>query len=173
MMPHKFRPSFFPYRFPSLVPWCQKQAFKTCVLASVASFVLMGFMLTHVRLLINHTPSLPYTYFLYFPHLTPHQGDLTVFEHVSGMRMIKRIIGLEGDTITYDKDGVLWVSGTKVGKPKEENRRGEPLVKTPSGVIAKGHVFLYAPHAESLDSRYTSVGLVYEKHLGGRAYAIF
>lgn len=152
--------------------WLSKASFDKGLKVFILTFLMVGIVVDNVQILMNHTPSLPYRYFLHFPKRTPRKNDLTVFEHPSGKCLLKKIIGSEGDRLFYDKEGCLWVGKTKVGAAKRVNRQGEMLIKIPAGVIPKGYVFLYAPHEESLDSRYTQVGLIYEKHLQGRAYGI-
>lgn len=144
---------------------------RICILFMI-TFLGIGLLTEHVHLLINTSFSFKEHYFLHLPKVNPVKGDITTYEHTSGKRLIKKIIGVEGDVISYDADGFLFVSGIKVGKPYSANSKGVLLHSIPSGVLPKDYVFLYATHDESLDSRYSEIGLVYRKHLIGKAIAI-
>lgn len=150
-----------------------KQNLKKGLFIFTLTFVTIGFTVDHVKILRNTTTSLPGTYFLYFPKMTPKRGDLTTYAHTNGLTLMKRVIGIEGDVIRYDARGFLYVNNERVGKPHPKNSQGEVLHAIPAGVIPKGHVFLYASHPQSLDSRYTEVGLIYHKHLSGKAFYLF
>jgi signal peptidase I len=63
----------------------------------------------------------------------PERGDVVVFRHpVNGSDMIKRLIGLPGDTIQM-KDGVLWINGQEV--PQQPNGIFEEIYE-PQGPMA-------------------------------------
>lgn len=150
-----------------------KKNLKKCLMIFTLTFITIGFMFDHVKILRNTSTSLPGTYFLFFPKMTPKRGDLTTYDHKNGLTLMKRIIGVEGDVIRFDGQGHLYVNDYKVGKLQSKNSKGEILHPIPAGVIPKGHVFLYASHPQSLDSRYLDVGLVYHKHLMGKAFYLF
>jgi conjugal transfer pilin signal peptidase TrbI len=135
-------------------------------------FLSIGVFTDRVHLLVNTSLSLPERYFLHLTKVTPFNGEITTYEHPSGKRLIKKIMGVEGDVISYDREGCVWVGTTKIGKPHATNRQGEILHAVVPGVIPKDYVFLYGSHDESLDSRYADVGLVYTKHLIGKAIGI-
>jgi conjugal transfer pilin signal peptidase TrbI len=142
------------------------------IVTVLMTFLSIGVLTDRVQLLINTSSSLPNRYFLHLPKIKPVKGDITTYEHQSGQRLIKKIMGVEGDVISYDVHGFVWVGTTKIGKPHPSNRRGDILHAISPGMIPKDHVFLYTPHDESLDSRYADVGLVYIKHLHGKAIGI-
>ena len=41
------------------------------------------------------------------------------------------------------------------------------------GVIPAGHYYVYAPHKDSLDSRYALVGWISEEEIIGRTFSLF
>lgn len=149
------------------------RSLKRLLLAFSVSFLGMGFLFEQVNLMINTSISLPQRYFIYFPHLTAQKGDITLYRTPGNDRLIKKIIGHEGDVITYDDKGDLWVNDFKVGLPQRTNSKGQDLQRIEAGTIPKDFVFLYATHPLSLDSRYKKVGLVHKNQLGGKAFGLF
>jgi conjugal transfer pilin signal peptidase TrbI len=145
------------------------QAFFACITA----FSIIGIISQHMRILISISPSLHETYFLHFPSVKPRKGDVTVYAHSGGRQLIKKVLGIAGDRIYYDEDKNLWVEGFKVGKCLPKNSYGCLLDPIQPGVIPKDFVFLFAPHSESLDSRYTKIGLIHQDNLLGKAIALW
>lgn len=93
--------------------------------------------------------------------------DIVIFPEESDL-LIKRIVGIEGDTIDIDNQtGILYVNGEK------ENRLGIGQTYTETDgivfplVVGKGEVFVLGDNrADSKDSRY--FGLVKTKDIKGR-----
>jgi len=136
-------------------------------------FLGVGLSTKYIHILVSNTDSLPHHYFVHLPHATPKKGDLSVISSTwVQQNIIKIIIGTEGDRLTYDDDGCLWVNDHKVGKPYGVSVTGRPLHPISSGIIPKGYVFVYAPHVRSFDSRYEELGLVHKAFLQGKAIGL-
>lgn len=139
---------------------------------------LLGFSITmafffvlteQVNLVKNHTDSMPERYFVQLLKIAPKKGDITlVYSPWYQGNLVKRIIGVEGDTINIDNLGNVYVNQQLVGKPQTHASDGIVLNPIKECVIPKGYVFLYAPHPKSFDSRYQEVGLVPVNQLQGR-----
>ena len=134
---------------------------------------------SYVGLVYSRTNSLPYRLFLNLKHVTPKRGDYTCLDSPwYGGRVIKQVVGMGGDTLSYDDEGNLWVKTLwigrqlKIGKQKKHTRNGRLLVPIKPGVIPHGKVFVLGNHERSFDSRYEELGLVSEKNLHGRLLAL-
>ena len=138
------------------------------LLAFLCAFLSLGILSQYINIVINHSDSVPYKIFLNFTQQTPQTGDYTlIFNHFYQGNIIKRIIGKEGDFITYDKDKILYVGHQKIGRIQSETSFGKHLTPIENKRISKDFVFLYSPHEKSFDSRYQEVGLVHKKDLQG------
>lgn len=128
----------------------------------------------HLGLVYSRTDSLPHHLFLHFKQLKPKRGDCTCIDCPwYGGRVIKKVVGIGGDSITYDATGSLWVGRhLKVGRPKKKAKDGRLLTPIKSGIIPQGKVFVMGEHERSFDSRYEELGLVLEKELQGRLVAL-
>lgn len=145
----------------------------------------------YVGLVYSRTNSLPYSIFLNLKQVPPKRGQYTCFECPwYGGRVIKKIIGMGGDTLFYDDKGDLWIETVfrdkslridhystrvdflKVGKHKECSKDGRLLTPIKAGVIPQGKVFVVGDHERSFDSRYEELGLIPEKVLQGRLLAL-
>ena len=132
-------------------------------LAAIAGFC------SQANFLISETASLPQHYFLQLRHLKPKCYHYTaVFNPWYGQKVIKQILGIDGDRIWYDSKGVLYVNEQMVGIPQTRATDGRRLTSIDAQTIASGLVFLYAKHAQSFDSRYQEFGLVAIAELEGR-----
>lgn len=145
----------------------------------VIVFALMAFLKDHVCLLYSTTASLPHRAFLKLKQMNPQKGDYTCFDSPwYGGSVVKKIVGIAGDSISYDNEGNLWIKTLwigrqlKVGLPKKKSKDGRPLTPIKPGVIPKGMVFVMGDHERSFDSRYEEMGLIPEHALQGRVIAL-
>ncbi|MDP4121254.1 MAG: signal peptidase I [Bacillota bacterium] len=106
----------------------------------------------------------------------PHDGDIIVISHGANYTkpLIKRVIAVEGQTLNIDfKTGTVIVDGVKLY---------EPYIKAPTttqgdlpvcSVVPKGKVFVMGDNRpESMDSRYSEVGLINISDIIGKAQYI-
>lgn len=133
----------------------------------------------HVNLVYSRTDSLPHHLFLQCKRVKPQRDNYTCLTSSwYGRRVIKKVVGMAGDTLVYDGQGNLWVNALwigralKIGKPKKQAKDGRPLTPIKPGVIPAGKVFVVGDHERSFDSRYAELGLVPETVLQGRLLAI-
>ncbi len=76
-------------------------------------------LLIHDHILVNkfaYGVRVPFTSKWLFKNQDPKRGDIVVFRAVNdeGYFMIKRVVGLPGDTIEVDQDGYLKVNGQRL-----------------------------------------------------------
>lgn len=134
---------------------------KRALIGALVSFAFVGGIAYFYEILYSRTPSWPYSHFLHLKRVTPHKGDLTAFWHeMRGQKLIKKIIGVPGDKVTKDSEGVIWVNDQKIGKPFSFGSDGKSLHAIEPQTIPEGFVFVYSPHEQSFDSRYQEVGLI-------------
>jgi len=132
------------------------------------------------RIGINETPSLPQTFFLIHKRADVQKGDYVSFRipPTSGpvkfnhnMILTKIVVGAPGDVVSVS-DRLVRVNGVLVGFAKERSLRGEPLDPIAPSVVPPGYLYVMGLHKDSLDSRYTLVGLVPKQNVVGRAFPI-
>ena len=158
--------------------WLKRRWF--WVVVPSAAVVLAG---QFVSFGANITQSLPQHVFLvlkYDKQVNP--GDYAVFIpprsvfHRDGDALVKIVAGVAGDVIAFDGQELL-LNGASMGLLKPQSTRGThagvTLTGIPQGVIPPGHFFMHAPHPDSLDSRYTAVGLIAQERIVGRALPLF
>ena len=137
------------------------------------TLVLVSTALDQVTVIYSPSDSLPYRTFLELKGIKPQLGQYTYFKCPwYGGRVIKEIVGRQGDELTYDAQGNLWVGKQIIGKAKSKARDGRPLTPVKAGVIPKGMVFVKGEHERSFDSRYEELGLISEAALSGRVLGI-
>jgi hypothetical protein len=59
------------------------------------------------------------------------------------------------------------------GQAKTIGLDGQALQPGPTGVLPAGRFYVYAPHTDSLDSRYAPTGWIHQRQIIGRAHALF
>jgi conjugal transfer pilin signal peptidase TrbI len=94
----------------------------------------------------------------------------------SGDGFIKVLLGVEGDRIDV-LDGEVFLHSKRgrhsLGRCKAATRHGHPLRCVQPQVIPAGQVYMWSPHADALDSRYSLMGLVPAHTITGKAVALW
>lgn len=162
---------------------------KGYVFPIVAIFVLQLF----VRLDVNLTDSLPDKVFLTVKGWRSNvsTGDYIAFEYQGegkaspfpkGFHFVKIVAGVEGDRISMDESTRNFYRGDfqkdeitshYLGRAKPVSKTGQPLQAGPVGVIPADQFYVFAPHPDSLDSRYALTGWVKREHIIGKTFALF
>lgn len=152
-----------------------------------------------IRVDVNYTDSLPDHVFItvkgwktglkrgdYIAYRFPTENPTSPFR--KGDHMVKIIGGVGGDTVSMTEARGFTVvapgeklststmipgSNGTIGVAKTVSRRGLPLEAGPVGVIPQGSFYVYAPHTDSLDSRYAMVGWISTENIIGRTFSIF
>jgi conjugal transfer pilin signal peptidase TrbI len=140
----------------------------------VIVFALMAYLKDHVCLLYSTTASLPHRTFLKLKQMSPQKGDYTCFDSPwYGGNVVKKIVGVAGDSIVYDLEGNLWVGRQlRVGTQKKKAKDGRSLTPIKPGIIPEDRVFVMGDHERSFDSRYEEMGLIPVHALQGRVIAL-
>lgn len=99
---------------------------------------------------------------------TPHRGDVVVADRTNDVTLIKRVIGLPGETVEV-RDGHALINGEPIAEPWVTYFGGPSYGPA---VVPSGMVFIMGDNrANSRDSR--SIGPVEIKSLEGRAWLIY
>ena len=147
-------------------------------IAYAAAMAAAAWFHSHYALGLNASRSLPGTLYLIERGTLPQRGEHVAFRwagggaYPAGVTFIKLLAGQAGDTVARD-GAVFSVAGTPIGPAKPLSRRGEPLEPGPTGTLPEGRYFVFAPHPDSLDSRYALTGWIAREQIIGRARAIF
>ena len=93
----------------------------------------------------------------------PQRGDVVTFSSPKdGMRLIKRIVGIPGDLIEHRGDQVCIAAECFPLAMKNGQPFAPPLAE---GVIPDGFYAAFGTSADSLDSRYATIGLFSEERI--------
>ena len=84
--------------------------------------------------------------------------------------IIKRVVGLPGETIAY-KNNELYINGEKVEDPYPSTKTDDFTIEDVGHTKIPGDTYFVMGdnRADSLDSRYPSVGVIKKEHILGRA----
>lgn len=96
------------------------------------------------------------------------RGDILVFRSVEldNKRLVKRLIGLPGETVEIKKDGSVFIDGQKLDEPYTIKSAGqEETFKVPE----ESYFFLGDNRAISFDARYWDNSYINENYIIGKA----
>lgn len=98
------------------------------------------------------------------------RGDIIVFDSKElGEPLIKRVIGLPGETVDVKRDGTVWVNNTQISEPYVKNNGG----KTGTYTVPEGEYFFLGDNrSDSLDGRYWKNSFISKKDILGKAQII-
>ena len=160
-----------------------------------APIVVLIAMTLFIRVDVNYTNSLPDHVFItfkgwksglgpgdYVAYRFPTENPASPFR--KGDHMVKLVLGTQGDEVKVDSErnvsihrgndhlSPFW-GGKSVGKAKPVSKTGKPLQAISPGSVPESRFFVFAPHPDSLDSRYAMVGYISEEDIIGRTFPIF
>ena len=103
----------------------------------------------------------------------PQRGEIITCNYPGeGSKLfVKRIIGLPGDVIELDEDGVVTVNGQTLDEPYvDELALGECDIKFPYQVPENRYFVLGDHRATSIDSRSSVIGCVEKSQIVGKVF---
>jgi len=134
----------------------------------------VGLLSSQLSIVVSETDSHPVHYFLNFKHLKPRLNDYTLADSAwAGKKIIKQIIGIDGDFVWCNGLNEVFVNDRLVGFTHPCGLDGRALTPIQMQIIPEGTVFLYSPHRSSFDSRYAQLGLVPVSKLEGRVFPLW
>lgn len=96
-------------------------------------------------------------------HREDHLGELKKWPYS------KRVLGVPGDRIVYNKDGITVIPQESYLLPLlNKTSKGKPLTPIAINVIPEGYLFVAGDNPQSFDSRYEEFGLVPKEKVWGR-----
>ena len=97
-----------------------------------------------------------------------HRGDLLVLNTINRKTLVKRVIGMPGDEIDIDNDGVVYVNGSRLAEPYVSGQAlGQCDIDLPY-IVPEARYFVMGDQREiSLDSRSTAIGCVAQEQVVG------
>ncbi|OJW54569.1 MAG: signal peptidase I [Alphaproteobacteria bacterium 41-28] len=161
------------------------KSFFTFILPVTLVLVVIGFQ---TQLHECASPSLHGIRYILFKKRPPlRRGDIVSIQeydtkYVQGKILTKRVIGLPGDIIVRDKEGIrilTFQTSPKHSQPKtlyttplpllKKTTDGKPLTPISATIIPSGHIFVAGDNLYSFDSRYEEFGLVPMEKIWGKA----
>ena len=146
------------------------------LLGIIASSWLFSFQIAH-----NVTESLPQKFFFILEGRMPEKYQYVAFSKENkfyNKGFIKQVVGKGGDQIEIDDSNNIWISSAFItdrfnaGFIKQFSLLGERLNPLNFQKIPEGYYYVFAPHKDSLDSRYSEIGLIKSTNIIGRAIPI-
>lgn len=153
---------------------CNRRAWTKSLSYGVLTILGVALFSSQLSIVVSETNSHPAHYFLHVKHLKPRLNDYTLsYSTWLGKKMVKQIIGIEGDFVWVNQLDEVFINDRLVGFAHPCGSDARALSPVPMQTIPEGFVFLYSPHRGSFDSRYQQLGLVPVSKLEGRAFPLW
>jgi conjugal transfer pilin signal peptidase TrbI len=144
------------------------------LLSLTISFLVLDYAGFSFR--VNYTESLPYYLFIsrpFKPQQSLSKGSYVGFTHLNKkVKVVKQIIGNPGDKITI-QENKFWINDRHYGNLRSQTSKNIALVPIQEKIIPPCHVFVYADHPHSFDSRYQDFGLVATHQIEEQLWPLF
>ena len=107
----------------------------------------------------------------------PHRGDVVIFKtdnYDPEKALVKRVVATEGQEINIDfENGVVYVDGQPIDEPYVAEPIHAKLDFIGPKTVPEGCVFVLGDNRNSSrDSRYSQIGMVDERMILGKVYAV-
>ena len=160
----------------------KEKLFKLCLSLSALS-LFCWVIVSYTKLAVCASDSLKgIHYVLFLKNTTIKRGDIVFIpnhpvRYVGEKSLSKRVLGLSGDTVSREKEGIKltsYVAGSRAANSQRfsllgKTSKGEPLTPLSSRIIPEGYVFVAGDNPKSFDSRYEEFGLVHKDKIWGKA----
>lgn len=136
-----------------------------CILLTIILLIALTIMILNIKIYkINGTSMNPTLiekeYVMTYKSNKYERKDIIAFHHNNAI-MIKRIIGLPGETIDITNDGTVLVNGQVLEEAYLSSKDlGEPEITFPYTIPADTYFVLGDNRKDSLDSRIASIGCI-------------
>lgn len=146
--------------------------------AALAVFIVMTMLMTHTRVYGNSMqPTLREGDHLFIDRLCyltgkPKRFDIVVFsyQYKSNTYYIKRVIGLPGETVRINEDGVIYVNGNALIEHYGNAAITDSGLASREIVLGEDEYFVLGDNRnDSADSRDPGVANIKEKDIAGKA----
>ena len=141
-------------------------------------FIFLGWGVSPwIKIGFNGTNSIDGYVFLIVKSRMPDKGELAAFwppenEFYKNIWFVKYVKGVNGDFVQWNGNH-FYINGKHEGVAKTHSKKGIALEKSYSGTLGVQQYFLWTPHKDSFDSRYSQIGWIHESNIIGTAYLIF
>ena len=155
---------------------CFKNAIKYSLVGGVIASSWMALVSSHLFIGLNDSSSLPGRVFVLSrsKYLLSNlkKEDLILFKAPAtsfypGKKIVKIIKGVAGENVAINHNRIF-IENTDLGALKKYSSYGQQLVPLAERKIAPNYYFGWAPHEDSYDSRYQSLGLIHQDQIMGR-----
>ncbi len=129
------------------------------------------------KIIVNISHSLPNRFFLVDTYdKNPELNSYIAFippENPYYRQIFVKIVKGKADDSVKIIQNKLYINEQFLGIVKTKSKLGKPLKPGPTGTIPLDYFFVYSPHKDSYDSRYSDIGWISRASIVGVALPLF